>query len=141
MTRRLFLTLFIFFHLAFNFPGLMAQSVSINTDGSSPDASAMLDIKSTGKGLLMPRMTQAQRAAIVSPATGLVIYQTDGTPGYYYNSGTPGSPGWIQLVTDLTGWKTNGNGGTNPATNFLGTTDNQPLQFKVNNFRSGKIDW
>ncbi|RAK69958.1 hypothetical protein DLM85_03640 [Hymenobacter edaphi] len=58
----------------------------------------MLDVSSTTKGLLPPRMTQAQRTAITSPATGLVVYQTDGTPGLYCNNGTPATPLWQQLA-------------------------------------------
>ncbi len=54
-----------------------AQSVGINTDGSAPQSSAILDVKSTNKGFLFPRMTYAQRTAISSPATGLMVYQTD----------------------------------------------------------------
>jgi hypothetical protein len=76
-----------------------AQSVGINSDGSPPASSAMLDISSTAKGFLAPRMTAVQRAAIISPATGLMVYQTDGTAGYYYNSGTPASPFWTQVGT------------------------------------------
>jgi hypothetical protein len=49
----------------------------------TPDASAQLDISSTGKGLLIPRMTSVQRIAISTPAEGLMVYQTDGTPGLY----------------------------------------------------------
>ena len=71
--------------------------VAINTDNSAPNASAMLDIKNTGKGVLIPRMTQVQRDAISSPANGLMIYQTDITPGFYYNAGTSNNPVW-QLV-------------------------------------------
>jgi trimeric autotransporter adhesin len=62
--------------------------VAINTDGSTPDNSAMLDIKSTTSGLLIPRMTMSQRNSISNPATGLMIYQTDNTPGYYYWNGS-----------------------------------------------------
>lgn len=51
--------------------------VAVNTDGTSPHNSAMLDVKSTNRGLLLPRMTTAQRNAIASPAEGLVIYNTD----------------------------------------------------------------
>tara|TARA_B110000091_G_scaffold151875_1_gene161721 strand:- start:241 stop:495 length:255 start_codon:yes stop_codon:yes gene_type:complete len=51
---------------------------------TTPDASAALDITSTTKGLLVPRMTAAQRDAISPAATGLMIYQTDGTAGFYY---------------------------------------------------------
>ena len=66
---------------------LNAQNVGINSDGSTPDASAMLDVKSTSKGFLAPRMTATQRGNIESPATGLLVYQTDGTAGYYYYNG------------------------------------------------------
>ena len=48
--------------------------VAVNTDGSLPDNSAMLDVKSTAKGFLPPRMTQAQRIAIANPVAGLVIW-------------------------------------------------------------------
>ena len=61
-----------------------SQSVSINTTGNAADTSAMLDIASTTKGFLIPRMTQAQRIAIVLPADGLLVYQTDGTKGFYF---------------------------------------------------------
>jgi len=62
--------------------------VAVTTDGSSADPSAMLDIKSNDKGLLVPRMTEAERDAIDTPAEGLMIYQTDGTEGFYYFNGT-----------------------------------------------------
>ena len=62
--------------------------VSISTDNSAPTNSAMLDVKSSNKGFLPPRMTQSERNAIASPATGLMIFQTDNTPGYYYYNGT-----------------------------------------------------
>ena len=65
-----------------------AQNVGINDDGSTPDNSAMLDVKSTSKGLLIPRMTEAQRTAISLPAKGLLIYQNDGTEGFYYSDGS-----------------------------------------------------
>ena len=66
----------------------MAQSVGINADGSAANATAILDLKSTTKGLLPPRMTYAQRQAISSPATGLMIYCTDcgaGGQAHVYN--------------------------------------------------------
>lgn len=74
--------------------------VAITNDASLPDPSAMIDIKSTARGLLLPRMTLSQRNAIVSPAQGLLIFQTDNLPGYYYNSGTSVSPAWA-LLGDL----------------------------------------
>ncbi len=69
--------------------------ISINSDNSAPDNSAMLDVKSTTKGLLIPRMTRAQRDAITDPAPSLMIFQTNSVPGFYYNSGTSVSPNWI----------------------------------------------
>jgi hypothetical protein len=87
-----------------------AQSVGINTDGTAADNSAILDVKSTTKGLLTPRMTATERGNIANPATGLVVYQTDGTAGFYYNVGTPAVPNWVILLNggaaaggDLTG--------------------------------------
>jgi hypothetical protein len=52
-----------------------AQSLRINTDGSTANAGAMLDVKNTVKGVLIPRMTKANKNAIPSPATGLLIFQ------------------------------------------------------------------
>jgi regulator of replication initiation timing len=65
-----------------------AQSIAINTDGSVADASAVLDVKSANKGMLIPRMDLNARNLIGSPATGLIIYQTDNTPGFYFYNGT-----------------------------------------------------
>jgi len=75
-----------------------SQSLAINNTGATADASAILDAQSTTKGLLAPKMTAAQVAAISNPATGLVVYQTDGTAGFYYNAGTSGTPSWVQLI-------------------------------------------
>lgn len=89
---------------------LFSQSVAINADSSKADASAILDLKSTKKGLLVPRMTMAQRNVITAPATGLLIYQTDNTAGYYYYTGAAWTP--LQS-TGGTGtgnyWSANGN--------------------------------
>lgn len=60
--------------------------VSIGAD--VPHSSSILDVSSSTKGVLLPRMTSQQRDSIVSPATGLLIYQTDNTPGFYYYNET-----------------------------------------------------
>lgn len=67
---------------------IFAQGVGINTTGADADASAMLDVSSTTKGFLPPRMTEAEKNAISSPATGLLVYQTNGTSGLYYYNGS-----------------------------------------------------
>ena len=74
-----------------------AQSVALNTTGSAADTSAILDIANTAKGVLIPRMTAAQRTAIFTPATGLIVYQTDSPAGFYYNSGTSAAPVWLLI--------------------------------------------
>lgn len=69
---------------------------------NTPDASAKLDITSSNKGFLVPRMTNAQRSAITSPANGLMVYQTDGVIGFYVNTGTSSTPAWLRINTDWT---------------------------------------
>ncbi len=78
---------------------IMAQGVAINSDGSSADDSAMLDVKSSDMGLLIPRMTEAERDNIDTPATGLMIFQTDQTAGFYYYDGTA----WKAVGASATG--------------------------------------
>ena len=66
----------------------LTAQVSINTDGSPPNSSAMLDVNSDTAGILIPRMTQAQCNLISNPVTGLMIYQTDVIAGFYYYNGS-----------------------------------------------------
>lgn len=101
---------------------LAQKNVGINNDGSSPHSSAILDLKSTTKGLLIPRMYLGERNAIVNPAPGLLIYQTDGTPGFYYFDGT---------------WKAVGTG-TVPGDNLGNHTAAEKL--KMNDFRISNMD-
>lgn len=74
--------------------------VSISTDNSLPDNSAMLDIKSTQKGLLPPRMTFNQRDSIINPASGLFVFCTNDNQ-YYYNQGSPSFPKWVLVNSQL----------------------------------------
>ena len=88
--------IFIALGLTLALPGFRSFcQISVNNDLSAPDASAMLDVKSTTGGLLMPRMTASQRTAIVMPVDGLMVYQTDGTAGFYFYNGF----GWIFMGT------------------------------------------
>lgn len=116
------------------FPSTGAAGIGTTT----PDSSSLLEIKSTSKGILIPRMTQTKRDAIVRPATGLLIYQTTNTTGFYYYNGSA----WIAVSTPTgNGWSLTGNSGTDSSKNFIGTTDKQPLVFKVNKKVSGYIDY
>ncbi|MBT7397187.1 MAG: hypothetical protein HN778_20345, partial [Prolixibacteraceae bacterium] len=74
---------------------------SVSIGASNADASALLDVSSTEKGILIPRMTASQRGNIANPATGLLLYQIDGSSGLYYNAGSPSSSNWIQLSSTL----------------------------------------
>ena len=59
-----------------------AQSFSINTDGSTAHNSAILDVKSSSKGMLIPRLSLAERLAVASPPTGLMIYPSENEPNF-----------------------------------------------------------
>ena len=91
--------------------------ISINHNGAAPDASAILDVQSYNKGVLTPRMTQAQRDAITSPATGLLIYQTNNTPGFYTYDGSV----WKEVVDDVMELPSSGNNGNILQTDGIGT--------------------
>lgn len=73
---------------------LRAQ-VAINTDGSNPNPAALLDVKSTDKGMLIPRMTTSQRTAITTLADGLSVYDTDTKSFWFYNNST-----WSELINN-----------------------------------------
>jgi hypothetical protein len=111
-----------------------AQSVAINTDGSVADGTAILDVKSSAKGLLIPRLTSAQRTGITTPATGLLVFDTDTNAFWYYN-GT----GWLKLDVAGNNWSLGGNSGTTAGTHYIGTSDNKPLVIKVNSQNAGFI--
>ena len=82
---------------------------AIGIGTASPNASALVEIQSTTQGLLLPTMTLAQKTAITSPATGLLIFQTDGTAGFYYYSGTA----WVPIAG------AGGTGTSSPSSNTL----------------------
>jgi len=115
---------------------IKAQSLAINTDGSTAATSALLDVKSINKGVLIPRMSKVQRQGIIAPAIGLLVYQNapDSTGFYFYDGAV-----WQQMATGgslAQNWNLLGNAGTS-ASNFLGTTDAADLRFKANNQQVG----
>jgi len=88
------------FLLLFSSP-LMSQNVGINETGANPDASAMLDINTSNKGLLIPRLSRAQKSLIASPANGLLVYQTDDTMGFWYYEQNK----WVPVMRSITAGK------------------------------------
>ena len=81
---------YVLFFIEFSF----SQSLGINTTGAPADASSILDLTASDRGILIPRMSQSQRTLINAPATGLLVYQSDGINGFYFYDGTA----WIKLV-------------------------------------------
>jgi len=119
----------------------MAQkSDNVGIGTTKPDPSALLELNSNSKGLLLPRMTENQRDEIKNPAIGLVIFQTDKAVGLYTYDGTTWTPSSARVgATAVAGaWDKQGN--AIDATDFLGSTNNFPLRFRVNNTPSGFID-
>jgi hypothetical protein len=95
------------------------QGVSINITGNHADSSAMLDVSSITKGILIPRMTEAQKLQIVNPKMGLLIYQTDNIIGFwYYNTSIPA---WVQAIGPV------GPTGVSGATGVTGVTGSQGI--------------
>ena len=85
-----------------------AQNIAVNTDGSQPDNSAILDIKSNSKGLLVPRLTTLQRTSIAGPAMGLTVFDTETFSYWMYRGDVNG--GWAELQHNFQNlWSTVGN--------------------------------
>lgn len=111
-----------------------SENVGINT--TSPDNSAALHVTyvTTPKGVLVPRMTTAQRGTIPSPANGLLIYNTDNSRFEVYDLPNTTWRGLISTANaSSVAWSRTGNAGTTPGTDFLGTTDNTALALYTNN--------
>lgn len=90
-----FMLVTLFLPFLWNGQGLVAQNIAITDDDSyTANPSAMLDVKSLTKGMLIPRLTTAQRTAVVTPATGLLVFDTDAGSFYFYN-GTS----WLNLTS------------------------------------------
>ena len=100
---------------------LFAQSVGINDDGSLPNSAAILDIKSTTKGLLIPRMTTAQRNLLPN-VQGLLVFDTDANRFFFYNN-----TGWSEVSIGANTWTVAGNNIHNNNTNYVGIGLTGPL--------------
>ncbi len=98
MIQKHLLTIAIAATLMLGAQGAMAQETAINNSGAAANASAILDVSSTTQGMLVPRMTASQRGTLGSPATGLLVYQTDGTTGFYYWNGSA----WVNITNSAT---------------------------------------
>ncbi len=117
---------------------IASSHAQVGIGTTSPNPSSILDITSTNSGLLIPRVALTSTTditTIASPVTSLLVYNSGFAPnGFYYWNGTI----WVQLVANAD-WALTGNSGTNPATNFLGTTDDVNIVFKRFGIRAGYI--
>jgi hypothetical protein len=108
---------------------------------SRPDPSAALDISSDHGGLLIPRMTTAQRDAIVEPAVGLLIFNSE-TGSFEFNNGTTSAPVWNEVLNTGNlasfGWSLTGNDASSE--HFLGTTNPTALAVRTNDVERMRID-
>lgn len=135
-----FLLLFVL--TMFSCPNLWSQGIAINNTGLPADSCAILDVSSDSKGILIPRMTITQRNAITGNASGLVeglmIYQTDSTPGYYYFNGISwGIIGAAAIsINDLNDGKTGG------GCVFMGDSagHNDPMTTVINPINAGNCN-
>jgi hypothetical protein len=130
--RNIYLSIVLFFPLA-----SMFSQIGINTN--TPNASSILDVTATNKGLLIPRISipnLTSSAPVTTPLTSLLVYNTNTTTGigYYYWNGSL----WIPLATGIN-WATTGNSGTTPTNNFIGTTNAQDLVIKTNSTEAIRV--
>jgi hypothetical protein len=120
--------------------------VKIGDNPTTINANSILEMETANKGMLLPRIALTGTtvfAPLTAHIAGMSVYNTatvaDVTPGYYYNDGTK----WVRIADATIAankWDLLGNAGTNPTTNFIGTTDNNPLLMRVNNQTRIKID-
>lgn len=124
---------------------------------TTPNAAAKLEIASTDKGLLIPRMTKAQRESITlaAAANGLLVYQTDDVVGFYVNNSTTTTPSWTRLNSDwirsgnnisytagnvsTTGALTGGNSDTSSLSGFTANITSVAANYSLTATDNGKI--
>lgn len=117
------------------FTNKLFSQIKIGNNPTTIGTSSLLELESTNKGFVIPRMTTAQLLSIASPTTGMLVYNTDSNcvvmrtsaPAWQYlcQTGGPNTP----FPTD---WHVTGNTGTVAGTNFIGTTDAKDFVVKTN---------
>ena len=127
----------IFTILSFVFCFAVTAQKKVTIGTVSTDTTALLEVNANNKGLLIPRLTNAQMIAIVNPGNGLLVYNTD-SAAFAYRTATA----WVFLKGNATAsndWSTKGNAGTDTSKNFIGTTDDVDVIFKRDNLRAGLL--
>ena len=143
------------FLFLFSFFTITCTSAQTGIGTTIPNASAKLEVAATDKGFLLPRMTAVQRAAISTPANGLLVYQTDGVTGFYVNTGTSVSPTWTRVNMDwtrtgndvaysagnisTTGALTGGNSSTSSLSGFAANVTSISANYSITAADNGKV--
>jgi trimeric autotransporter adhesin len=118
--------------------------MKLGNNPTSTNVNALLELETTNKGLLLPRIALANVSSptpLTAHIAGMTVFNTANngivSPGFYCNDGTM----WIKMsnVVPNTIWGLTGNAGTTAGTNFIGTTDNTDVWLKRNNVRSGLL--
>ncbi len=125
------------------------QTRNVGIGTTQPDQSAVLDIQSGSKGLLIPRMSLEERDKITNPANGLLIFQTNEKSGFYFYEKDTWKPLTANEAKAVQGdpndWSLNGNATTSgtvtaaTASSFIGTPAGVPLNFKIGGITAGQI--
>jgi hypothetical protein len=145
--KSLFSLLALSFHSLYN-----AQNVSVNSTGATAHTSAMLDVDDAAKGMLVPRVALTALNAslpitgilpnsllVFNTATNILTVGNEVYPGYYYWDLS--NLKWIAIAgSGSKNWCITGNANTLATANFIGTTDNVDLLFKVNSIKGGQIN-
>ena len=121
----------------------IAQKDNVGIGTLQPDRSAVLEIQSPNKGLLIPRMSVSQRNAIPQPANGLLVYQTDAASGFYFFNGREWKPlgssiPEVHATANVDGWLLNGNPNAT-ANSFIGVPTGVPIRFRIGTSTAGSI--
>lgn len=128
--------------LSISVMGAFAQKDNVGIGTTKPDQSAALEISSSNKGLLTPRMSLQQRNAIQNPAEGLIVYQTDMLSGFYFYDGKE----WKAMTTQNSvagvdgDWTLEGNTGLSSTAVLGSNTSTVALKFRTKNQNGGILD-
>lgn len=136
--------LFIFIATISNLTTRAQQRIKLGSTPFNIQNTSILELESTDKALLLPRLTNTQAANILTKAknnnaSGLTLYNTDCKCIQVFDASTT-TGRWVSMgSSSTTSWSLTGNYNTTPSSNFIGTTDNTDLIIKTNNTERIKI--
>lgn len=119
--------------------GIAANAqLKVGDNPTNIQKSSILELESTRQGLLLPRLADTTAINALTPPDGMIIYLNSDKSLRLRSNGA-----W-KKIADLSeataNWSLTGNSGTNPATNFIGTIDGQPLVVRTNNAERLRVD-